>query len=139
MGSWYGDTSTCTEDGEERRDCEREGYTVVGIYLKAFQNKTAITSVTIPNTVQFIGNNAFSGCKNLTSVVITKGVSEICGYAFRNCSNLMSAEFNTKEGWRAATDNGASVIDISSSALSDTAIAASYLTSEYSGRIWRRS
>lgn len=49
---------------------------------------TKITSVTIPNTVRTIGNNAFFGCTELTSVTIPNSVTRIETGAFRNCTNL---------------------------------------------------
>ena len=37
----------------------------------AFDNCSGLTSVTIPDSVASIGNYAFVGCENLTSVTIT--------------------------------------------------------------------
>ena len=47
-----------------------------------------LTSVTIPNSVTSIGNEAFDGCSGLTSVNIGNGVKSIGNYAFRNCAEL---------------------------------------------------
>ncbi|MDE6715071.1 MAG: leucine-rich repeat domain-containing protein, partial [Muribaculaceae bacterium] len=44
----------------------------------------------IPNSVQTIGNYAFSGCDGLTSVTIPNSVTTIGEAAFRNCSGLTS-------------------------------------------------
>ena len=49
-----------------------------------------LTSVTIPNSVTTIGDNAFSGCSGLTSVTIGNSVPTIGGNAFRGCSGLTS-------------------------------------------------
>ena len=52
--------------------------------------KTAITSVSIPDSVQEIGNSAFSDCSALTSVVIPNSVQKIEYAAFTRCSSLTS-------------------------------------------------
>ncbi len=49
-----------------------------------------MNSVTIPNGVTHIGNNAFSSCSNLTSIIIPNTVTSIGHYAFNYCSNLTS-------------------------------------------------
>lgn len=41
----------------------------------AFQSKTQLKSITIPDTVKFIGGYAFSGCTKLTSITIPKSLS----------------------------------------------------------------
>ena len=51
---------------------------------------TAITAITIPNTVTSIGSQAFQECSNLTSVIIPDGVTNIGEYAFTQCRNLQS-------------------------------------------------
>jgi len=55
----------------------------------AFQYCSDITSVTIPNSVKSIGNNAFQGC-HMTSVTIPNSVTSIGVDAFSNCSGLTS-------------------------------------------------
>ncbi len=50
----------------------------------------ALKSVTIPKGVKKIGNSAFAKCTGLTSVVIPKGVTEIGSSAFVSCKNLAS-------------------------------------------------
>jgi hypothetical protein len=44
---------------------------VTGIAANACSGRTSINSVTIPNSVTSIGNNAFSDCPNLTSVTVS--------------------------------------------------------------------
>ena len=55
----------------------------------AFRN-TAITSVTIPNSVIEIGWSAFSGCNKLSSLSIGTGVTIIRSSAFKGCISLIS-------------------------------------------------
>ena len=47
-----------------------------------------LTSVTVPDGVTSIGENAFSGCSGLTSLMIPDGVTSIGSYAFSGCSGL---------------------------------------------------
>ena len=47
-----------------------------------------MTSITIPNSVTSIGNNAFYKCSRLTSVTIPNSVTSIGSAAFRSCSKL---------------------------------------------------
>lgn len=67
-----------------------DGYTVVSIGNYSFQNKTTITSVTIPNSVTSIGYSAFKGCTALSSVALGSGLTSIGSYAFENCTVLSS-------------------------------------------------
>ena len=43
-------------------------YTVVGINTKAFYSNTSITSVTLPDNLQYINNGAFTYCSNLENI-----------------------------------------------------------------------
>ena len=56
----------------------------------AFRGCSALTSVTIPNSVTSIGGGAFSGCFGLTSITIPNSVTSIGASAFLNCSGLTS-------------------------------------------------
>ena len=63
---------------------------VVCIGNEAFDNKTNLTSITIPSSVTSIGTSAFRACKGLTSVILMYGVKTIGGGAFYNCGALTS-------------------------------------------------
>lgn len=70
-------------------------YTVTEIAENGFQYKSNIISVTIPETITKIGNNAFQG-SGITSVTIPNSVTEIGASAFQNCNSL--AEVNIGSG-----------------------------------------
>ena len=59
----------------------QEKYSVVGICQKAFQNCSNLYSITLPNTITAIGENAFSGCNKLEKVNISD-LSAWCGIDF---------------------------------------------------------
>ena len=65
-------------------------YSVTCIDRLAFSKCSGLTSVTIPNSVIYIGWDAFSGCSGLSSVTIGNSVEEIDENAFSGCYNLTS-------------------------------------------------
>ena len=56
----------------------------------AFFEDYYLTSVTLPQSLQIIGQNAFHACSRLASITIPSGVTTIGNYAFFNCSALTS-------------------------------------------------
>ena len=62
---------------------------VRNIYKEAFKNAEIIT-VTIPDSVTSIGDQAFSGCRSLTSITIPDSVTSIGDFVFSCCSALTS-------------------------------------------------
>ena len=67
-----------------------EGYTfaVTGIENNAYDGCFELTSITIPKSVETIGEQAFQGCTGLTSVTIGSGVTAIGAKAFNYCNAL---------------------------------------------------
>ena len=55
-----------------------------------------MTSVSIPNSVNSIGNWAFAWCSGLTSVSIPNSVNSIGNYAFSDCSGLTTIFYNAE-------------------------------------------
>lgn len=60
-------------------------YTVTGIGLEAFRLNGDLTSVTIPETITYIKNDAFIECHSLKSIFIPNTVTSIGTRAFGNC------------------------------------------------------
>ena len=60
---------------------------IVAIGAYAFQG-SSITSVSIPSSVTFIGNDAFNSCENLVEVTFPGTVETMGGYMFSSCENL---------------------------------------------------
>lgn len=79
---------------------------VTSIKAEVFLNHEELVSVTLPSTLQSIGDRdpfmslqemrenigdgVFAGCKNLTSIIIPEGVTYIRRDTFTNCTNLKS-------------------------------------------------
>ena len=49
-----------------------------------------VTSLHIPQGVEYVNPYLFAGCSSLTSVVVPSSVTKIDAYAFANCENLQS-------------------------------------------------
>lgn len=68
-----------------------KNYTVTEIATWAFYNaRNTLTEVTLPNTVDEIGYQAFFNCSKLTNVTIPEGVKTIGQTAFIGCTQLTS-------------------------------------------------
>lgn len=63
---------------------EIDGKPVVEIDSIAFENCTILKSVTLPNTIERIGNGAFGGCTSLTQIELPDSLTTIDWYAFSN-------------------------------------------------------
>lgn len=64
-------------------------YTVTAINNAAFPN-SAVTSVTIPDSVTSISDDAFVNCPQLTNISIPNSVTYIGFFAFGSCTSLKS-------------------------------------------------
>ena len=68
--AWVNNGSKAQGDVTILSKIEVEGkeYTVVGINTNAFLSNTSITSVTLPDNLQYINGGAFSYCRNLENI-----------------------------------------------------------------------
>ena len=67
---------------------------VTSISDNAFNGCTGLTTISIPDSVTSIGNNAFSGCTGLTSITIPDSVTSIGSSAFYGFTSLKSIEIS---------------------------------------------
>ena len=72
-----------------------DGKKVVGIGYAAFRY-LPIVDVIIPNTVTYIGAEAFESCSNLASISIPESVTSIDRAVFQFCSSLTSVSLPSK-------------------------------------------
>lgn len=59
-----------------------KGYKVVGVAANAFTGHKEIKKVIMPNTIQFVGEEAFSKCDNLASFTWSKNLTDVGNNAF---------------------------------------------------------
>lgn len=67
-----------------------KGIPVTAIDHAAFHNNSAVTSVTIPDSVTSIPDSAFGFCSQLTNISIPNSVTYIGFSAFNSCTSLKS-------------------------------------------------
>ena len=63
-----------------------DGTSSTGIFAK----NDNLKSITLPETLEYVGAYAFYQCNNLTNITISEGVTSIGEYAFFQCNNLTS-------------------------------------------------
>lgn len=61
---------------------------VTSISDDAFGFCSQLTNISLPNSVTFIGFSAFNSCTSLKSITLPSSLSTIQSYAFYNCGNL---------------------------------------------------
>ena len=95
------DAENCEDFPEETfKDCNLTSLVIgedvkrIPSYLAYGQKK--LTSITIPDSVNYIGQGAFGACTGLTSVIIGENVTDICSGAFVGCSSITSVIFNAE-------------------------------------------
>ena len=65
-------------------------FNVTEIAEGAFQGNDNIVSVTMPGSIEIVGDRAFADCTNLETLVLSVGVKEIGNEAFLNCGKVSS-------------------------------------------------
>ena len=69
---------------------EISGRAVTGIAPGAFKSSKTISKVTLPSSIEYIGDYAFYDCDLITSITLPESVTTIGNCAFENCSALES-------------------------------------------------
>ncbi len=62
--------------------------TVLSVNQQAFMNCTALTSVTFEGTYETLGDYLFQGCSALQTVKLPEGLTKIANYMFTDCTSL---------------------------------------------------
>ena len=70
-------------------------YYVTEIADGAFEGNQKITSVTMPGTIEVIGNRSFADCRNLQNLVLPVGIRSIGDEAFLNCERITNITLNS--------------------------------------------
>ncbi|MGI6008917.1 MAG: leucine-rich repeat protein [Methanomethylophilus sp.] len=65
-------------------------YTVTSVAMEGFSSRSSIVSVTLPDTLESIGDGAFYECGSLESVAIPDSVETIGINAFQFCTSMAS-------------------------------------------------
>ena len=74
-----------------------EGRPVLAIGTGVFENAYQLVSVSIPNTVERIQQNAFRNCKNLTSITLPQELEYLGSHAFAECERLSKIVVNSED------------------------------------------
>ena len=69
---------------------DQDGDAIVAVNDSAFQGKTNLTSVVIPDGFSSLGRMVFSGCTSLKSVTMSDSVLKMASGVFNDCPNLTS-------------------------------------------------
>lgn len=77
---------------------------VTSIPDAAFVNCSQLTNISIPNSVTYIGFSAFDGCASLKSITLPSSLRTIGNSAFAGCPSLMTVTYSgSKKQWDAIT------------------------------------
>ena len=66
------------------------------IYSAAFEYQDAMTSLTLPDSVKYIGEKAFYHCYDITNITMSSNIESIDNYAFSACISLNSINLGDK-------------------------------------------
>ena len=110
-----------------------ENTTVIKEY--AFSGCSALSQIQLSKKTTSIYTNAFENCTSLTSITIPESVLGIGKNAFYGCTALTSVFFENTQGWLMRL-GGDDYIPLLQLELSDSSIAAKYLTKDYTDYWW---
>lgn len=126
-------------------DGENGEHPVKSIKIEAFSSKKngvakaeQIVTISFPDSIEDIGNDAFRGCSNLVSVMFGRGVWMIGSNAFGGCDSLTAVQFRgDTSDWRVSTTLTDTVgTSIDPAVLSSPSQAAELFTETYASYIW---
>lgn len=126
-------------------DGENGEHPVKSIKIEAFSSKKngvakaeQIVTISFPDSIEDIGNDAFRGCSNLVSVTFGRGVWMIGSNAFGGCDSLTAVQFRgDTSDWRVSTTLTDTVgTPIDPAVLSSPSRAAELFTETYASYIW---
>lgn len=83
---------------------ENKKYQIVGVMDAGFR-RSQITTITLPNTVEEIGEEAFAYCSNLTEFTFPYNVSEVAKSTFLDCRSLTNVYFYNDSGVKCSTSD----------------------------------
>lgn len=98
---------------------QAEGYSITGVPQGVFEGNTTLKTVVIPSSYKEIEDRAFAGCVNLQQVNTGTGIEYVGADAFEGCTALSKIECGTNVLMHIPTDNLASVILTSGTAIPD--------------------
>lgn len=81
-----------------------EGVTEISSFAVSWNSK--YTSITLPDTVEIIGQQAFDACNTLTGITVPSSVKKIEKNAFPNRTTFTSLIFKDTSGWHYDSING---------------------------------
>lgn len=90
-GSYY-NNNTYVIPKYTKNDTDGCWYKVTAIDDYAFNTRSSLTSITLPDSIETIGSYAFSGCTSLTSINLSSSLKTIKNSAFYGCSSLTNIE-----------------------------------------------
>jgi len=98
-----------------------------------------ISEITIPNTIENIGNYVFDACKNLTSIEIPSSVTSFGVGPFKECSNLTNIKFENPTGWKISASSAISTYEEIPSKydLTDGSVVAELFKTIYLNYYWK--
>ena len=69
-----------------------DGYPVICVWERAFRGYKSLTSIVLPEGLEYIAEEAFQSCESLTSITLPKRLKTIGRWAFAGCRSLRTVE-----------------------------------------------
>lgn len=114
-GTWFYHSSRCAsvvkiEDDvfndpvfklpEMKQDANGNDLTLINFSRNIFRDKTNLTDIIFPSSIESIPKGAFSGCKNLRHITIPKTIRIIEEGTFAGCESLTDIYYEgTRQEW----------------------------------------